>query len=796
MERQLRYQVRPTQFIRTWMVSEVQESLWVAPLEAMTIPDYRPGLSTKDSDGKEFVSPAKAHFKEHTSFFSLPCPAVRSMDRIYWPLDTDRVDFSGMWIYPTELRFSASTTILCDERRSQELEIFCCGATRVWCNGREVLTFAPWQSNIERSKRFSVTLEEGANELVVACCDYGERNILLKFGLRNHGETLTCSLPVSVDEEALSSAAVFVAGLHFERLGWDEGELTLRSDIPAPHAILLQIEVDGRQWELSVEQGSSSWPWCTVEQLGIGGHHVTIQAAVSTIPLSSTLFVECYPKSIALPEEASIAGRKALYTSFMLEYGAADSDRSLATLERGGSIDEADIEADLVRVERRGDCADFRAERVAWILARHGRSLAPHLRSRIEAALLDFRYWFDEVGNDAMWFFSENHALAFHTAELIAGQLFPSHTFSNSGMTGLEHQEKAKALLIQWFDKLLRHGYNEWNSANYIPVEIESYLMLLELAEDEAIRALATEALDFTFELFAVMCYRGMLSGASGRVYARDLLGPRVQLANGLTYIAWQAGPPALGTAALLLSLSSYEPPEALESIARHEGSERFEDRRSQGTWGVTTTICKTRDYVLATSSSPREGGPGSQEHLFNAVVGDWRGRFWINHPGELKIFGTRRPGFFTGNALTPKVSPYKSSAMITYRYAENIQRYVEADFTHLIIDLDAFDEVRRSRDTLLCRRQGCWVGIWVANGLEEARFASLAGRELTSDGITNTWYVRIAGEEEIAWEEFCAAFSALTPTEEAGAILIDDWQWGRISYEAMTPVLGPGRWA
>ena len=796
MERQLRYLVQPTQFIRMWMVSEVQESLWVAPLEAMTIADYRPGLSTKDRDGKEFVSPAKAHFTEHTSFFSLPCPDAESMDRIYWPLDTDRVDFSGMWIYPTELRFFASTTILCDERTEQELEIFCCGATRVWCNGREVLTFAPWQSNIERCERFSVTLEKGANELVVACCDYGERNILLKFALCNRGVALTCSLPVSVDEEALRATAAFVAGLHFERLSWDEGELTLRSDIPAPHALSLEIEVDGRQWERNVEEGSLSWPWCTVEQLGIGGHQVQLKTAVSAIPLSSTLFVECYPKSITLGTEASIAGRKALYTSFMLEYGNEDSDRILATLEKGGRIVEADIEADLVRVERRSDCADFRAERFAWILARHGNSLDPALRSRIEAALLDFRYWFDEVGNDAMWFFSENHALAFHTAELIAGQLFPSHTFSNSKMTGLEHQAKAKALLLQWFDKLLTYGYNEWNSANYIPVEIESYLILLELAEDEAIRALAAEALDFTFELFAVMCYRGMLSGASGRVYARDLLGPRVQLANGLTYIAWEAGPPALGTSALLLSLSSYEPPQALRRIARYEGDELFEDRRSQGTWAVTTTICKSRDFVLATSSSPREGGPGSQEHLFGAVVGDWRGRFWINHPGELKIFGTRRPGFFTGNALTPKVSPHKSSAVITYRYAESIQRYVEADFTHLIIDLDAFDEVRQSRDTLLCRRQGCSVGIWAANGLKGARFASLAGRELTSDGITNTWYVRIAGEREIAWEEFCAAFSTLTPTEEAGAIIIDDWQWGRVSYPAMAPVLGPGRWA
>ena len=795
MERHLRYQVRSNQFIRIWMVSEVEERPWVAPLEAMAITDYRPGLSTKDSDGKELVSPAKAHFISQTTFPHLDCPDAALMNQIYWPLDTDRVDFSGMWIYPTELRFFARTYILSQEETKQELEIFCCGAIRVWCNGAEVLTFTPWQSNIERALRFTVTLRPGPNELIVACCDYGERNILLKFALRNCGEALVGSLPVPVDEEALASMALFVSGLHFERLSYDEGDLILRSQSPAPAACTLHIKVDGRQWERTIEAGSTSVVWCTVEELGIGAHQVTVTASVSKIPLSATLFVECYPNTIVLAREASIAARKARYTAFLLQYGTADLDSTLATLELGGSIDETVIEADLVRVERRSDCADFRAERFAWILARHRDSLAPHLLARIEAALLDFRYWFDEVGNDAMWFFSENHALAFHTAELIAGQLFPSRLFTNSQMTGLEHQEKAKGLLLQWFDKLLTHGYNEWNSANYIPVEIESYLILLELAEDLQIRALAKEALDYTFELFAVMCHRGMLSGASGRVYARDVLASRAQLANGLTYIAWEAGPPALGSAALLLSLSSYEVPQHLEKIARYEASALFEDRRSQGTWAVTTTACKNKDFILATSSSPREGGPGSQEHLFNAVVGDWRGRFWINHPGELKIFGTRRPGFFTGNALTPKVSPFKSSAVITYRYHERIQPYVEADFTHLILDQAAFEDVERTDSAFIGRRQGCYVGIWVANGLEGARFASLEGRELTSGGITNTWYVRIAGEGEIGWEEFCGAITTLTPTEEGNAVIIDDWQWGRISYEAMAPVSGPGRW-
>ena len=36
-------------------------------------------------------------------------------------------------------------------------------------------------------------------------------------------------------------------------------------------------------------------------------------------------------------------------------------------------------------------------------------------------AILGYRYWMDEPGNDVQWYFSENHALLFHTAAYLAG---------------------------------------------------------------------------------------------------------------------------------------------------------------------------------------------------------------------------------------------------------------------------------------------------------------------------------------------------------------------------------------
>ena len=72
--------------------------------------------------------------------------------------------------------------------------------------------------------------------------------------------------------------------------------------------------------------------------------------------------------------------------------------------------------------------------------------------------------------------FSENHALCFHTAQMLAGELYPEEIFTNSGFTGREQSARAKRLIVEWLQKLLDYGYNEWNSPCYIPVDMLSYV--------------------------------------------------------------------------------------------------------------------------------------------------------------------------------------------------------------------------------------------------------------------------------------------------------------------------------
>jgi len=144
--------------------------------------------------------------------------------------------------------------------------------------------------------------------------------------------------------------------------------------------------------------------------------------------------------------------------------------------------------------------------------------------------------------------------------------------------------------------------------------------------------------LDDTFRLYAENNFHGLMAGSDGRVYTRDLIGSRSITANSLFWMAWGEG--FLGAVPIVyFALSDYEPPESLVATACPKSDKQMIFTRKQGVRGVPTVICKTRDYAIATCQSPLAGRPGSQEHLLNIYIKDYRLRIWVNHPGEAKLF-------------------------------------------------------------------------------------------------------------------------------------------------------------
>ena len=90
----------------------------------------------------------------------------------------------------------------------------------------------------------------------------------------------------------------------------------------------------------------------------------------------------------------------------------------------------------------------------------------------------------DEPGNDVQWYFSENHALLFHTAAYLAGHLLP-----DAPLRPLRpHRPRAIGRRARPRARLARplRGWEmaEFNSAPYFPIDLKGLTALFALAPD------------------------------------------------------------------------------------------------------------------------------------------------------------------------------------------------------------------------------------------------------------------------------------------------------------------------
>ena len=135
-------------------------------------------------------------------------------------------------------------------------------------------------------------------------------------------------------------------------------------------------------------------------------------------------------------------------------------------------------------VDARFDTSDFHLQSLLRMVYAYNDDLPLAERERIKETLLNFRYWMDQPGQDSMCFWSENHQILFATAEYLAGQRWPDEIFTNSGKTGAEHRELARARILIWLEQRWLYGFTEWYSNVYYVEDIAALFNLIDFAED------------------------------------------------------------------------------------------------------------------------------------------------------------------------------------------------------------------------------------------------------------------------------------------------------------------------
>ena len=285
----------------------------------------------------------------------------------------------------------------------------------------------------------------------------------------------------------------------------------------------------------------------------------------------------------------------------------------IAKMELGywQDVDQNVILKAIEGINQRGDCSDFYLCGLLGMLYRYGEKpeFPTGLKAPLKTCILNFKYWDEEPGSDAMCYRTENHSILFHTCEVLAGQLYPDETFTNVDQPGRWHLQIGQRRALDWLENRAATGFKEWDSNTYFEEDTLALATLASLAEDARVWEMAAVILDKMFFTMAVNSYKGVFGSTHGRTYTPYIKTGFREGTVGIARLLWGMGifnDRILGTVAL--ACSNYELPSVIEAIAadlpeelwsreHHAGTEEdFRNSGSRGT-GVNKVTYKTPDY-------------------------------------------------------------------------------------------------------------------------------------------------------------------------------------------------------
>ena len=788
----------PGDSINRWLVSsaEVEEFSGIARSHPDQV-DYRfinGWVATGDL-------PCREAYRKILPDLSPEIPAEEAFAQVYLGGENPRVDFTTFCFRPTRIARFARALILSPEPQSVEFEMETCGVVHLWIGGRPVLVHQPLDRNIPHKARFSVGLPTGVSEITVRLEDLHERDTscFFRLGLLA-GTGLAAGLRVAVDDARLKDVERTLAGLRTTRLFHEGGrlavicdhapespvEITLASDTLADSTATMNVLLDrlpmpGGPVSFTVRRAGEVHDLFDVAGIHPGCYGLEFSVDVGPVRVTSVLgtTIMAAADSITAPD---LAARKADARHRIARDPGSSISRGLLLLSEGGPADEIAqiLDHTMTAINGRHDCADFWIVPLIWAWREHaGTVVNGAIWDRVRASILNFRYWLDEPGNDVMWFWSENHAFCFHVAQFLAGDSFAQETFPNSGKTGAQHREQARARLHRWFDSVDAHGLAEWNSACYYPIDLLGLFTLEHCSPDAELAARARGLIDRIFVMMALHSMGGMPVGSQGRVYERELFaGPATELGAVAAIAFGGTWCPGHERAAALFALSDFTPPACVDALHGLGGHRMLEARYTQGlNENAKLVLWKSAQTQLSSVTGHRTGDPGHQQHVSEIqFAGHQLARTWVSHPGELKVWGGGRPSYWMGNGVVPRVCQSANVAALVHdltRHDHPIR------FTHVFAPAELLDDCIAEGPWLFQRLRDGYAAIWSSAPLAPVTTGLYAGQEWRNPDARSGWLL-VAGSAAThgGFEAFRQAARDLAPAFDAGALRLR-WRAG-----------------
>lgn len=682
--------------------------------------------------------------------------------QMYFPFGNIGMEKSGFYYVPTFLRSYSYAILSAEHAGEEEFELTTCGGLTLWVNGQLVLDFTPFTRNEAKSTRVLVSLKEGENTFLVCLDDLAERDTDYYFQIRRTGESrLSILLPVEegISLDSLNKMEGMLEQICFEQEAYISEPVNLQMHNNLGGFMPLQVTITPgefiekmeRQEELVetrsylLESNQKMVKLLHSDEIRPGFYYFSVRLQLGTIELERKIGTQLVRKEFLEYREESLEERKKRSMDTILQFGVDNVYKAAVFFKLGVDEKRAEsiISEELEGVRKRRDCSDFHFIMIIYIYKTFPEKLSAGLELAIEEAMLHYRYWIDEPGDDVMWFFSENHALLFHICQYLAGESLPDRIFTNSGNTGEQLKNKAYILLKEWFDSFFKEFVTEWNSNAYIPIDVLGLGTLYNLMpKGSELHGWAKRALDMIFLCLSLNEHKGAVMTSFGRSYEKELKGNYNAGTTSLLYVAYNAG--FLNRAAIgyiSLVLGAYEAPSEYRRYLQLSGEKELVHQNTQGyEKHVNLYLYKNADVLLSTAVGFKPYWRGYQEHIVQAVI-DETAQVFLNHPGESHPYGSGRPNFWAGNGMLPMAMQYRNVCVVKY----DIEADHRIDFTHAYIPLAEFQQYRGDINAIVLKKDGGYIGVKAMNGLEIQVAGPCRHREFISRGRQNVWVIKVA---------------------------------------------------
>jgi len=670
------------------------------------------------------------------------------------------VDWSEFCFTPEYRESLAATVLEVDQSEWRTFEVRTTGPFVLWLDGCVILTGSRVSYMEPEVHRVRVRLSTGTSTLHVATWQVAFRECRHVIGVRIVGLPARVVVPSpGADETAGRLADTILAAVGSTSWAQEDDIVTLT----APPGVALRIRTGENQlWQrtISDETGHARF---SVSGESLGGDHdaagqpdgpsmLTTGEAVVEVglddprcPQTASMRIAQLPRDSALSASGSPDQWRKDVLAHVARKGAVTSEGSVAgaiarhALDASAGLERRDIGAALHRITTRGDCADF--ELVGLLVAWHqipADQWEAGTRESVRDAIVGMKYWITQPGLDAMCYFTENHQIVWHVAQLLAGEFFSDDVFTNDGRRGREHAEEGRRRAAAWMSRKLAGGFSEFDSNAYLAIDSFALVALIELGADGSLTEAARTLLDKTLLTLAMNSWRGTHGAAHGRSYVNTVRSSRFEETSPILRLICGVG--SLNRAVLpvtaLATAQRYAIPDVVRELAGSEperwwgrqvyrGELAFERDLLARPYRSDLRVWRTPGVMLSSVQDYRSGLPGMQEHVWGATLGR-EFQVFVTHPANSDTGSSARPNGWVGHRILPRVHQHEDVVL-------HVQRFTDTDpldYTHLWLPVAHAREWAHQGDWIAARTDGGYVAVATPGGVDPVLAGETAWQE------------------------------------------------------------------